>query len=351
MVDFVKVIIKKQDVPSDILFNRELNFTRPINSDTGEINKKINFREAYFKNLRFRLYDSGHLLLSGSFHKFHNDGIHNYNSFSKANLDEVLSELEDVFGLDLDKCTIKNLEIGLNITPPINSKTVVKNILLHSKEPFKYYSIKGAEYKQAIHQRYYIKAYDKRLMYCNKTYINSNGRTKEHKIKKEIFRFELKFVKMQILNNIGIYSLSDLKSTIKLRLALELLCETWDSLTMYDTTIREKNLSNYVKNTKLNQWQNTNYWYDLPKQRRLEQKKALESIIRIHSNNVKAYIHKKLKLEIIELLFDLNKKDNDNSLPLNQECKEYNSLLPNTSNIGFKGNILSNHFNVTSLTI
>ena len=83
---------------------------------------------------------------------------------------------------------------------------IVKNLLIHLTQPFKYYSIKGSDYKQAIHSRYYIKAYNKSLQY---------------KKEDEIFRFEIKYKRMLALNNLNIRTLDDLNDPNKLRLALE----------------------------------------------------------------------------------------------------------------------------------
>ena len=99
MIDFVKIIIK--DLPKSILeANKLLDFYDNINIATGEIktinkagNKISPFKKAEYKSLEFKIYESGLITLSGSLHKYWNEGKHNFNDF---NLEAVLLVLQDL---------------------------------------------------------------------------------------------------------------------------------------------------------------------------------------------------------------------------------------------------------------
>lgn len=326
MIDFVKAKINPLDVPEDFKNHKLLNFTIPVNPRTGEIKKGVTCLEAEYKNLKFHLYDSGLLIISGSLHKFFNEGYHNYNTFDINNLRAVLDEINKLFGFDLSKCILQNLEVGLNITPPIDGTTLVKSLLTHLTEPFKYYSIKRSEYKQAIHGRYYLKAYNKSIQY---------------NINDEIFRFEVKYKKMLAVNNLGIKTLYDLYNQKKLRLALELVIEKWQSIILYDPTLRLDEVSNYIRTTKRYQWQNQNFWLELPKNNKFNELKRMDKTMRLHSQNI--------KMEVTQILYKKTKEVLYNRVPMTLETKKNNRVLSSPLYIVKRTDILSTHFNITEL--
>jgi hypothetical protein len=326
MIDFVKVKINPSDVPNDFINHKLLNFTQAINSRTGELKKGVKRVDAEYDNLKFFLYDSGLLIVSGSIHKFFNEGYHNYNTFDIKSLNTALDKINDLFGLDLTRCILQNLEVGLNITPPINATPLVKSLLTHVAQPFKYYSIKGSDYKQTIHGRYYLKAYNKSLQY---------------KTEDEIFRFEIKYKKMLAPNNLGIITLYDLYDSKKMRLVLELLLEKWRSVILYDPTLRLEEVSKYIRTTKIHQWQNQNWWLELSKNSRYNELKRMDKIIGLHSQNIKSEVARILNDKIKEVLY--------NRVPMTLEYKKYNCVLSSPSYIVKQASILSTHFNITEL--
>jgi hypothetical protein len=87
LIDFIKIIIKDFQT-STLEAHPLLNFFDNINLSTGEI-KTTNrtgqtitpFKHAFYNGLEFKIYDTGLITLSGSLHKYWNQGAHNYNDF------------------------------------------------------------------------------------------------------------------------------------------------------------------------------------------------------------------------------------------------------------------------------
>ena len=80
MVDFVKVKIPKEYI---VIMERNplLDFVLNVSEKTGEIQNK---KTAFYKGLKFIIYDSGYAELQGSLHKFSNNNRHNYNDFTMS---------------------------------------------------------------------------------------------------------------------------------------------------------------------------------------------------------------------------------------------------------------------------
>ena len=194
--------------PSILEINPLLDFYDTINLTTGEMkttnrngNKVTPSKNASYKGLEFKIYDTGTITLSGSLHKYWNDGAHNYNDFNNEEVLFILSDLNTKFDIDPSKCILKCVEIGINITPPVPTNEILDNCLLHKTKPFEYQKNSDeGKYKQVQHSQYIIKIYNKALHYKSKGF----------KIKEEIMRFEIKYTKMQKLNEKGIFSLQDL---------------------------------------------------------------------------------------------------------------------------------------------
>ncbi|KAA1247980.1 hypothetical protein [Aquimarina sp. RZ0] len=121
VVDFIKVHIREFNM-QHLEENENLEFTREFVCSTGELKPK---KKASYKNLVFTLYDSGLLIIQGSIHKYKNDGIHNYDDFSLNQIVEVLDEISIKFNLPLNKCRLRNFEVGVNINPQKKAETIL----------------------------------------------------------------------------------------------------------------------------------------------------------------------------------------------------------------------------------
>ncbi|MAO10888.1 MAG: hypothetical protein CMC07_08405 [Flavobacteriaceae bacterium] len=318
MVDLIKAKFNSQDIPNDIEENKYLEFTRPLSTKTGEIKKEA---IAKYKGLTFSLDRYENLTIIGSIHKYSNCGRHNFNDFTFKDTIEVLKDISKKFNLDLSKGKLQNLELGVNITVPIKATKVVDNVLVHLAQKFKDYSIRGAEYRESTHSRYYLKAYNKSLQYRRKGYT----------INKEIFRWEIKYRKMYSLNQMGIYTLADLCDVKKIHLACNVLIDKWKGTLFYDPTLRLNEVSNYVRTTNIHQWQNPNWWLKLSKQNRKNLKDRMHKIFRESSDNLHDLILKKIEEKI--------KASFHNRVPMTHPIKSTNSLPFNTLYIGLNSQL------------
>jgi hypothetical protein len=254
LIDFIKIIIKELN-PSILEANPLLDFYEHFNLSTGEIkttnrhgNKITPYKNAFYNSLELRIYDTGLITLSGSLHKYWNNGAHNYNDFDLDALKWVLKDLNTTFNIVDENCILKCLEIGINIIPPIPTNHILDYCFLHKTLPFenKHNSDEG-KYKQAEHRQYIIKIYNKALHY-KKNFTD---------IETEILRFEIKYTRMWKLNKRGIYNLNDLLNYGLHNFKNELLNE-FNNILFYDTSIRSKSKS-------LPNYKNPLYWTELLK--------------------------------------------------------------------------------------
>lgn len=285
LIDFKKIIIKNIN-PSILEANPLLDFYDTINLSTGELkttnrngNKVTPSKNASYKGLEFKIYDTGTITLSGSLHKYWNNGAHNYNDFSIDGVMWVLSDLKTNFGIEPEQCILKCLEIGINIIPPIPTNEILDNCLLHKTKPFEYQiNSDEGKYKQVQHSQYIIKIYNKALHYKSKGF----------EINTEIMRFEIKYTKMQKLNEKGIFSLQDLINYGLHNFKDEVLNE-WQNVLFYDNTIQIDPLSTKLKRAVL-EYSNPNYWTGLLANNQTKNftyhKNQLKKIIEKNSNKV-----------------------------------------------------------------
>ncbi|MBC7642861.1 MAG: hypothetical protein H7174_11070, partial [Flavobacterium sp.] len=285
LVDFIKIIIKDIQ-PSILEINPLLDFYDTINLTTGEMkttnrngNKVTPSKNASHKGLEFKIYDTGTITLSGSLHKYWNDGAHNYNDFNNEAVLFVLSDLNTKFDINPNKCILKCLEIGINIKPPIPTNEILDNCLLHKTKPFEYQiNSDEGKYKQVQHSQYIIKIYNKALHYKSKGFKVSN----------EIMRFEIKYTKMQKLNEKGIFSLQDLIN-YGLQNFKDIILNEWQNVLFYDNTIQIDPLSTKSKKSVL-EYSNPNYWTGLLANNQTKNftyhKNQLKKIVSKNSNKV-----------------------------------------------------------------
>lgn len=233
--------------------NPLLDFYDNVNISTGEIKTKNRhgqsitpFKNALYNSLEFKIYDNGTITLSGSLHKYWNKGAHNYNDFDFNAFTDVLIDLQDKFKIVLEDCILKCLEVGINIIPPIPTNRILNNCFLHKTKPFedKFNSDEG-KYKQVQHSQYIVKIYNKALHYKSKGFD----------IQTEILRFEIKYIKMQKLNERGIYNLKDLFEYGLHNFKVEVVTE-FNNILFYDNTIQSEN-------KQLVHYKNPLYWIDL----------------------------------------------------------------------------------------
>lgn len=271
MIDFVKIEIRGINI-TELYKNPLLDFNKPLNLNSGEI---IDYATASYRGLKFIIKKSKYVELQGSLHKYWNGGSHNANDFTFISLQNVIADIKKKFDLNLNTCILRNVEVGINIIPPITTKSLIRCVLLHRDKKFKEVSINKANYTRVIHNRFTVKAYDKKIQYPQ--LIKSDS----------LFRFEIKHTKMIDLNKKGIETLEDLSQIENLKLLSLILIDKWDEILVYDNSIESNN------NLKLEyaNWKNSNYWETLPKHERFRQKIKYNS--EVTKNSIR--LHRQLK--------------------------------------------------------
>jgi len=212
MIDFIKT--KNIELPNPEIL--EWEFT--TNQTTGEIRP---VEVAEYNGLKFKR-KSGKIFLSGSLHRYFNEGQHNYNDFHYNDLKNVLNDIKTRFKLNLDTTEIENVEVGINLVIPYSPDKVINSLVLHRGQPFcKFPKGRGVE---CSHAQYYIKVYDKGLQF---------------KLSENVLRLEIKVIKMQFLQsqNIPLRTLNDLLNTDILQGLGELLTRTIEEIIWTDSKL------------------------------------------------------------------------------------------------------------------
>lgn len=244
MIDGIKLFDRNKPFADQVSRNTVFDFTRVVSESTGEMqNKSI----AKYRGLKITLYDSGAVEIDGSLHKFWNKGEHNHNDYALIEVFNTLYEMTSIFGSQILSMPLRNVEIGLNITPPINTATVLESLVLHKRAQIKSATFNNSDFREAAHQRYYVKIYDKGLQYKQPT---------------DILRIENKCVKMNELNALGLHTLTDLLNIEIYPKLKAVLLATWKDVLLIDPTIKETE-STPKQRAKLKDWENPRYWLTL----------------------------------------------------------------------------------------
>jgi hypothetical protein len=256
--------------------SKYLDFIAKVNKKTGELGAYI---YAYYRGLEFRIYETTEktnyrrITVEGSLHKYWNNGAHNFNDFGINEIREVLTDLKKKFNILPENCVLRQLEIGINIIPPVKTKTLLKSCIMHKTKPLKWiYTNDEGNYVQLKNQRHFIKLYDKKTHYTNKGFQIDN----------EIFRIEKKWCKMVELNNKGIYTLNDL-ITFDLSNFKSDLLRLWLNVLYCD-------LNTIIGTKNDNKYNNVNWWTELNYDNFKYHRKQLNKLLELDPNNSKKIV-------------------------------------------------------------
>ena len=224
MIDFVKVYYTDKEALQYYVENEEEIFTevnRTLEIRSGEIKYPLetNYQKMFVKILEKRGF------VQNSLHKFfdHYSGNNgeNYSDFKYSSLLEVISHLEkNIIGIGLQRIT--NLEFGINIEVPRPPMDIIKeNILMHKYHIHKSLNTyNGNGYlKQFNHTNYIIKVYDK---------------GKQYGLGRNLLRFEIRFTKSKLLNQLMVYNLQSLKNKEVLKNLMSYLIKRFDEMQIVD---------------------------------------------------------------------------------------------------------------------
>jgi hypothetical protein len=263
-------VLKNVSVDGEILKSKKTD-------SNGKPIYKEPYKVAEFNNILIGYTEKGNYRVSGSFHKYWNKGLHNFNDFSEKQFKETLVEFCNKFSINPKECKLENLEVGINFTPPIKTNNILDWCLLHSTKSFESkYDNNYGRFIQCVHSQYIIKTYNKALQYSSKGY----------KFNEQIMRFEIKFTAMEKLNKLGIYSYYDLLN-FDFNIFKTMLLKEWDKILLIDYPL---NCSEKLKF----QYSNPLYWKELlnrnSKSAYYKHRNKLNEIISHNPSNLKKEI-------------------------------------------------------------
>ena len=234
-LDFIKAEVVGLD--KDYFLNNEQLVFTPQLIDRDE----IHYYYLIDENMKIKVYENNKIFISGSLHKYSNDGFHNYDSFTYLRFLEVVEKIKERFGIEPKHLRILCLEHGYNITPPIDPDLIIDHLIKHrNKDCEILLSNDRARYKQFKHNNYILKIYNKGKQYDRKDLI---------------LRIENKQTNWsEFRKNFGITTLEDFMAFDKTTFVDSLLTK-WNDVLFYDPTI--KGNDKYIK------YRDVNFWNEL----------------------------------------------------------------------------------------
>jgi hypothetical protein len=222
------------------------------------------------------------ITVSGSLHRYKNDGKHNGNAYTLEDHRSVVKQLEKDFGIIPQETVIQCLEIFVLI---FDCKYDVNEIIINTL----YHQVKGAETKRYNNREH-------RTPSVFNVMIRKQYRLKEYNPGLrfglgDIFKFEINLNRTKILNDIGVRVLSDLAIPDKIIAINKILLNKWHETFVYDWTIDKSALSN-KQVMKLRDYRNPLYWMKLSKKRNAisKERKKYNKIVKDHSQQIHNYI-------------------------------------------------------------
>ncbi|MET3537273.1 hypothetical protein [Chryseobacterium limigenitum] len=340
LTDFVKFHYtdKNYELPTD-----KTDFIISVNNETGETDDK---KEGEYFGMQIIKYASGRIMVKGSVHKFFNRTDFNGNDFDMRNFSTALQDLETEIRVKPQCCRLENIEIGVNIQLPFDPNKLLQNLLFHRSVEFNK-TISGSFYYQSAKRDYIIKIYNKTAQYekkLKKIAENQNfmkphekkafslfKKTVNEHLQPNTLRFEIKFLKMNLLNDLGIMYLPDIAKPEMMIPLKNLLLKEFQEVCFYDYTMDQTNMKNSEIN-KLKDYRNPNYWVNLNKKDKYYHKKKFQEMTLKYSQNVKAKVSELIKQKIEKL----SEKSLDFSTDNCNENEKQKFRLFDRSDIGSK---------------
>ncbi|CAI8733545.1 hypothetical protein [Chryseobacterium sp. IT-36CA2] len=308
-IDFVKIQYTDKDYELPI---NKTDFTISVNNETGETDNK---KEGEYFGMQIIKYASGRLMVKGSIHKLFNRTDFNGNDFDIINFSSALQDLETELGLKPEYCRLENIEIGVNIQLPFDPNLILQNLLFHRSVEFNK-TISGSFYYQSAKTEYIIKIYNKTAQYekrLKRIAQNPNIKNKqdeeetsflketiEKQLQPNTLRFEVKFLKMNIINDLGLVYLSDITKPELKESLKSLLLKEFQEVYFYDYTMDETKMRVSEIN-KLKDYRNPNYWINLNKKDKYYHKNRFEKMTMKYSQNLKGKVSELIKHKIERL--------------------------------------------------
>jgi len=286
------------------LNNPLLQFHADMNTTSGEVSGK---QHAKYKGLIFKITPSDkypniyHYEVTGSLHKFKNNGLHNADDFTYKQLKAVIKELETSFKINPQTAILHGLEIGFNLEILIEVLKFLKSIISMPNKQFAEFNTKRIDLGKIITKfDYIIKIYHKSLQ-------AEKQALKEALKDKNIIRFELKFKEMRTLKEIKY--LSDLLIIDKIKPLINKLLKIINDLIISEFDIEEINKLN--DKNQLFMWQHIShrFWENLSSQQRKREKIKYDNFIQKFGKNTYKKQILDAFLEKTNSFFDIDNQD------------------------------------------
>jgi hypothetical protein len=240
MYDYYRVSTTSDVIPS-LLGNTRLDFSSKMHYGTGEVEPT---KTAMHKGQTINIYGSGNVSISGSIHKYFNDGKNNHTRFTYPQFEEALDKFHFELGVDPSKTQVHNIEVGVNLQQlSASTSTILDGCIRCGKNRFKNVQVSWGNYRQCKFSQFSLKAYDKAMQY---------------RLHEEVFRWEMKYCKSTRISKTESYSLSDFTNpTICKRLGEELK-EQWERILFLDPRLLDALKGKRLVDA-LN-WSRNRYW-------------------------------------------------------------------------------------------
>lgn len=294
MIDYIKLSICSIPFANNLRENDLLSVWDTYSrSRTG-----LKYELSEYRGLRFMLYPSGRVEISGSLHVYMNNGEHNFNDFSMNDLNAVIQDLTNSFGAEILLMVVQNLEFGLNVQPQFTASEFTDKVIV--------YLSRGARLKHAI-TKDDAKGFDKGIKFILQSYIlKLYNKSEQYGQKGNILRCEFKTRKMQIVKEANIETLQDLLKPSVTAYLFSKLISSIDNLVINES-IDGKELTNAQKIIVL-ECINPEYWKAITKFKRRDRKKQFDALTQqFGTTDLKAVVKHLLK-EKYRLLTDKNIK-------------------------------------------
>ena len=241
----------------------------------------------------------------GSFHNQYHGGT-NWQDFRFTQFVEVVTSVCTTFGLPRN-LALSNVEVGVNIIPPMATAEVLRSIVLHRTSharpmdaPAQGITIchpDTPQNKRTHGNLYRFKFYDKALHMvpvCKALGIEYDGPS-------ELLRFELAARKMRQLERYGVRTLSDLMEPSTWAALQGYALARFDELLIVEPGIHPPGLRPAQVELLANAG-NASYWAGLDKRRRSEKRKMLNDIYTRHApDGLKATLRRLIAAKLEEL--------------------------------------------------
>lgn len=289
MYDFIKLTTWTKDIE---YFKKltGLEYIATVSDETGE----IKLYEGVDNGLKFKIFPNGRIIFQGSLHKYFNGGNHNYNDFSINDFNDTIDKLILKYNCDLRNFYIKNLEIGVNLKLDYDPNLIISNLISHKGVEFDIRCIRAGKYGQAKHSQFIIKAYNK-----GKQYGTYN----------KLFRFEIKYMRMQHLKNNNIGKLADLIVLDNIYFLQKEIIKKWDEIFLLEPSLNVENKPISMEFV-LEKYSNPNYWKSLYIDSKKAKNKRYYKELKLYKKMVNNYVEISKKEQIKSLIINKLKKLN-----------------------------------------